>query len=314
MGYTKTVQGIRVTYFFPDDAVLSALSYEPRPGDIFVATYPKCGTTWAQYIAYGIFYEGVPPTGLQQFLAASPFLELFGTDAVETMSRPGTIKTHLPFEEKRFSSRAKYIYVARNPYDVCVSSYHHVRTQTPTEDEHVVSFDEHVKGFVSGSGSYGCYLKDSLVPWYTRRHENNILFLTYEELHADTKLQVKRIAEFLGPEYGRRASRDPSMLQRVVEMTSKERMRPFFKDFLMANIDFAVEYRKRKNVPVPKELADLFKFLQSHPPRHEFVRQGSVGGYKNFLSENQRRTLEEWVSASTCGSDVMSLWSNVGLP
>ncbi|XP_054928328.1 sulfotransferase 1A1-like [Dermacentor andersoni] len=314
MRYIKTVQGVPVTYFFPEDAVLAAMSYEPRAGDIFVTTYPKCGTTWVQYIAYGIFYDCAPPTELSQFFAASPFLELFGVDAVENMSKPGTIKTHLPFEEKRFSPHSKYIYVARNPYDVCVSAYHHLQTQTAAEDEHVVPFDEHIKRFVSGRNSYGCYLKGSLIPWYTRRHESNVLFLTYEELHDDIKMQVKKIAEFLGPEYGRRVSRDPSMLQRVVEMTSKESMRPLFKNFLMANIELAAQYQKQKNALVPQELEDTLKFLQNRPLRHEFVRQGSVGGYKSFLSENHRRTLEEWISASTHGSDVMCLWPNVALP
>ncbi|KAH7941239.1 hypothetical protein HPB49_011271 [Dermacentor silvarum] len=311
MRYSKTVQGVPVPYFFPDDAVVSALSYEPRPGDIFVATYPKCGTTWVQYVSYGILHDAQPPADLSQFFAASPFVELFSVDAVETMSRPGTIKTHLPCEKVRFSSRAKYIYVARNPYDVCVSYYHQIRTLTVAEEDDLISFDEHVKRFVSGSGSYGCYLKDSLIPWYTRRDESNVLFLTYEELHDDTKQQVKRIAEFLGPEYGRRVSKDPAMLQRVVDMTSKERMRPLFKNFAMDTIEFAVHHMKRRNAPIPQKLDGLLNFLKNRALRHEFVRQGSVGGYKKFISEDHRKTLEDWISASTLDSEVMCLWSTV---
>ncbi|KAL1414137.1 hypothetical protein MTO96_000956 [Rhipicephalus appendiculatus] len=312
MWHSKAVKGVTIPYTFPDDAVASALSYEPRPGDLFVATYPKCGTTWVQYVVYGIFHDGHPPTDIKQFFSASPFLELFGADAVETMTRPGTIKTHLPFDEKRFSTHAKYIYVARNPYDVCVSAYHHIQRAAMAQEDNI-DIDEHVKLFVSGSGSYGCYLKDSLIPWYTRRHEDNVLFLTYEELHADVKMQVTKIAEFLGPDYGRRISRDPAMLQRVVDMTSKERMRPLFKDFILANVEFAVEQRVRRNAPVTQDLEDTLKLLRNRPPKHEFVRRGSVGDYKNFLTENHKIILNEWISARTSGSDVMSLWSNVGL-
>ncbi|XP_075554047.1 sulfotransferase 1A1-like [Dermacentor variabilis] len=313
MRQIKTVQGIPFPRFFPNDAIVSALSYEPRPGDIFVTAYPKCGTTWVQYVSYGILHDAEPPVELSQFLAASPFVELFGSAAVKTMPRPGTIKTHLPFAENRFSYNAKYIYVARNPYDVCVSAYHQIRTMTVAEED-VITFDEHVKLFVSGRSNYGCYIKGSLIPWYTRRCESNVLFLTYEELHDDAKLQVKRIAEFLGPEYGRRVSRDPSMLQRVVEMTSKESMRPLFKNFLMANIELAVQHNKRRNAPIPKELDGVLKSLRHRAPTHEFVREGTVGGYKKFISENHRQALEDWISASTLGSDVMCLWSRVILP
>ncbi|XP_050037734.1 sulfotransferase 1 family member D1-like [Dermacentor andersoni] len=150
MAFRKTVQGVNVACFFPDDAVISALSYEPREDDVFVTGYPKSGTTWVQYIAYGVFHDGQPPCDLSQFIAETPFLELFGADSLGSMPRPGTIRTHLLFDESRFSSRAKYIYVARNPYDVCVSSYYQLLTHTVNEED-VGSFDEHLKRFVTGA-------------------------------------------------------------------------------------------------------------------------------------------------------------------
>ncbi|KAL1414140.1 hypothetical protein MTO96_000959 [Rhipicephalus appendiculatus] len=245
MKLLKFIQGVPVPRFFPDDAVISALSYEPQHGDVFVVTYPKCGTTWVQCIAYGIYNDGQPPPDLAGFLAKSPFIELFGADAVRSMPPPGTIKTHLPFDEKRFSPRAKYIYVARNPYDVCVSLYHHFTTQTVAARESL-SFDEYLRCFLAGEVHFGNYLEGSLLPWYSRRHESNVLFLTYEDLHADVKLQVARIAEFLGKQYARQISVDPAMLQRVIDMSTKQSMRPFFRDFITENVEFVVNYRNSK--------------------------------------------------------------------
>lgn len=307
MKLVKFGHGVPVPRFFPDDAVISALSYEPQPGDVFVVTFPKCGTTWVQCIAYGIYNDGQPPPDLAGFLAKSPFIELFGADAVRSMPRPGTIKTHLPFDEKRFSSRAKYIYVARNPYDVCVSFYHHLTAQTTAAKE-CLSFDDYLRSFLAGQVQFGNYFEDSLLPWYSRRNESNVLFLTYEDLHTNIKLQVTRIAEFLGKQYAHRISIDPAMLQRVVDMSSKQRMRPFFRDFITANVEFVENYRNSKNITVSEEVLSVLEFLKSRPPGHEFVRNGTVGGYKDVLCDLHKELLREWISAKVSGSDVMTLW------
>ncbi|KAG0418466.1 hypothetical protein HPB47_004814 [Ixodes persulcatus] len=37
------------------------------------------------------------------------------------------IKSHMPYDQDRVSKHAKYIYVARNPYDCCVSFFNHSR-------------------------------------------------------------------------------------------------------------------------------------------------------------------------------------------
>ncbi|KAK8783646.1 hypothetical protein V5799_009991 [Amblyomma americanum] len=208
MVVVKTVKGVKVPSYFPDDAVLSAVAYKPRPGDVFVATYPKCGTTWAQYIAYGIFHDGQPPRDLAEFFEESPYMELFGADVIEDMPGQGTIKTHLPFDKQNFSARAKYIYVARNPYDVCVSVYYHFKSEVPAQLDNV-DFGHYLRHFIDGTGAYGSYLEDSLLPWYTRRNDPNVLFLTYEDLHADAKLQVKRIADMLGKAYAPTTRRTP---------------------------------------------------------------------------------------------------------
>jgi len=44
--------GFRMPMGFPVAAFDSAQRYKPRPGDAFVSTYPKSGTTWMQYIVY----------------------------------------------------------------------------------------------------------------------------------------------------------------------------------------------------------------------------------------------------------------------
>ncbi|KAH6926197.1 hypothetical protein HPB50_015809 [Hyalomma asiaticum] len=56
---------------------------------------------------------------------------MMGAEAAEKMVRPGVLKVHLPFNKTPYSEEAKYIYIARNPYDVCVSFYYHTKGFTP---------------------------------------------------------------------------------------------------------------------------------------------------------------------------------------
>ncbi|KAH7984969.1 hypothetical protein HPB52_024411 [Rhipicephalus sanguineus] len=181
----KHVDGYCVNTFFNDDLVRSALYYKPEPGDVFIATYPKCGTTWVQFIVHGIFNRGSFPKDSLEFMLASPFLEMLGAEAAHKMPRPGAIKTHMPFGKVPYSKDAKYITITRNPFDVCVSFYYHTK-EKPSYDVADMTFDDYFENFVRGTVSFGDYF-DHLLSWYERRNDRNVLFLTYEELKADTK-------------------------------------------------------------------------------------------------------------------------------
>lgn len=83
--------------------------------DVFIATYPKCGTTWTQEITYLINNDAVPPKDHLDRLQNNPFIEITGEDGPRNMRRPGCIKTHLPRNLVPYADHAKYIYVLRNP-------------------------------------------------------------------------------------------------------------------------------------------------------------------------------------------------------
>ncbi|KAH9362321.1 hypothetical protein HPB48_002299 [Haemaphysalis longicornis] len=158
-----------------------ALEFVPREGDVVLVTYPKCGTHWVQQILQLIVSGG--PLGGQ-------LLRMAGQDAAHRAAR--------------------YVYVARNPWDCCKSFYHHTRTFPPA-DFHDGSFDDFLELFVSGQTDHGDFF-DHVLPWYSLRARHNVLFITYEQLAKQPRDTVLDIARFFGPQLREGAARRPGAL------------------------------------------------------------------------------------------------------
>ncbi|HUL82192.1 MAG TPA: sulfotransferase domain-containing protein, partial [Gammaproteobacteria bacterium] len=119
--------GFRMPMGFPVAGFDSGQRYRPSPGDVFVCTYPKCGTTWVQYIVYLLVHGGEPLPAGGRMDAVFPHLEEVGSAQVRALREPRLIKTHLPFGRTPWHPAARYLYVVRNPFDCAVSFYHHTR-------------------------------------------------------------------------------------------------------------------------------------------------------------------------------------------
>lgn len=61
-------------------------------------------------------------------------------------------------------------------------------------------FDDFFELFMEGKVDFGDYF-DTLLSWYEHRDDPNVLFITYEQLKADTKEYILKIAEFMGEKY-----------------------------------------------------------------------------------------------------------------
>ena len=76
---TQYIDGFPLPEMFPVECYRAALKYKPRSDDIFIASYPKCGSTWTQYILWLIFKQGEPLTSVLELIHGSPFLEIMST-------------------------------------------------------------------------------------------------------------------------------------------------------------------------------------------------------------------------------------------
>jgi hypothetical protein len=270
--------GFRMPMGFPVEGFDSGQRYRAAPGDVFVASYPKCGTTWTQYIVYLLENGGRPLAAAQKLDTVFPHLEEVGEHVVRALPEPRLIKTHLPYERTPWSARAKYVYVARNPFDCAVSFYHHTRGFVRHYDFAEGTWDTFFECFVRGEVDFGDYF-DHLRSWWPRRTQSNVLFLTYERMLAAPAQAVRSIADFLGGAPAELA-RAPEGVDAVVRASGFKAMR---KD------------QDRWSSQRPADMPG-------------FVRKGVVGDWRNHFSPAQTRRLAERFRARAAGTATEDLW------
>jgi hypothetical protein len=180
----RAFQLIRLRYFW----------LKPRPGDIYVATFPKSGTTWVQMIMFQLATGGRGE--FDHIQQVSPYYErllmLPGAEALlDALPSPRIIKTHLPWSNLRLPRDARCIFVTRNPYDTFVSAYHHSCLQEGLN----LPFERQMRAMVRGTTVFGRW-DQYMRSWWSHRKDPNVLHVRYEDLRHDLEGQLRRIAAF----------------------------------------------------------------------------------------------------------------------
>ncbi|CAM1323706.1 Uncharacterised protein g8472 [Pycnogonum litorale] len=260
-----------------------SLTYEPDDSDLFVASYPKCGTTWTRMIVWLLMNDIKEPDSFVD-LGMKNYLEYFsGREAVENSSKPREIKTHLPFNWVPYNPKSKYIYVSRNPFDCCVSYYHHCRSIPLYDFEG--SFDDYFEHFIRGKVEYGDYFSH-VTSWYAHRNDENMLFIVYEDMKKDPATAIRQMGNFIG---GKPAElvKDAENVQRIIEFSSFRHM----KDLETKSFKEDEDHLK------PEGTSD-------------FIRKGQIGDYKNVMSDSQYERMNEKYQGWMKGTTLMEKWRN----
>lgn len=183
-----------------------------RPGDIIIATPPKCGTTWTQAIVSSLLWpDGSPPAPV---FTVSPWIDgrLEPIDAVaerlEGQQHRRFIKTHTPADGVPWWPTASYIVVLRDGRDAFMSLQNHMARMRPEVVAMVNAEAERDGGeplqwsgeaeqdfprWLANPESAPAYLAS----WWPRRNEPNVLLVHYNDLKADLGGEMRRIAAFL---------------------------------------------------------------------------------------------------------------------
>lgn len=280
----KIVSGFNLPQDF--DLAEDSLKYAAKENDLFIVTFPKCGTTWTQQIVALILNGGSIADG--QVFNLCPFLELVGREVVEGMKQPFAIKTHLPYDLQPKHPMAKYIIVFRNPKDVAVSFYHHHHL-IPNQMGKNVSFSQYLKYFMKGEQAYGDYC-DWIKSWWPYRNDSNVLFLLYEDMKSDTKGNVLKIASFIGKEYEEKIlANDGKILHQIIERSSLESM------------------KKEVNEEAKK------RYLPQDEKECTFIRKGIIGDWRNYFTSDENEQFEKYFNEKIDEKEIKNLWNNYNI-
>ena len=188
--------GVTIPPFItPDRLQQIEEKFVPRKGDIFIATYPKSGTTWVSYIVNQLLDE--PQGHTEKIVDAVPWLQDCDINQVLEMKSPRVIKTHDLWRWVPKSDMLKFIFCYRNPKDVCCSYYHHINYFS-NDYQYSVPFSQYFDDvFTTYNGAeYGSYFEFHK-EWFEQLGNPQILFINYEDMVENLVREVKKIAQFL---------------------------------------------------------------------------------------------------------------------
>jgi len=253
-------------------------SYHGKSEDVWVCSFVKSGTTWIEYIVWLIMHEGRGFPEGKSMEHVIPQAE-FEACEIKDLRRPRIIKTHFERKLLPISEKAKYIYVARNPKDVVVSFLFHCRgfASFGAPD---LKVDELIEPMAYGEISFGNHC-DHVSEWYKARNENNVLFLLYEEMKADLKGNVMKIAKFLGKSEILLKD-DGKLWEEIVHKCSFTSMSKSKETYWLKN---------------------------SRNGSTKFVRKGIVGDHLNHLSIDQITIIDDVINKKYKRLGISHLWA-----
>jgi len=229
-----------------------ALPFTPRTNDIYLATYPRSGTTLVQMILWQLINDRDPE--FDHISDVMPFLEesLRHNQPLHDLASPRILKTHLPCRQVR-AWPGKYLYVVRDGRDVLISYFHFYRSYVNSSR----SFDDFFANFLAGRVLYGSWFQH-VAAWQGYRNDPSVLFLRYEDLIENVEASIRKIALFLEWPF------NDGLLQRAKGRSTMAYMRRYEAKF------------------VPKRVG-----LKTGSDSGTFIRQGISGCWREQLSSTQ---------------------------
>jgi len=247
-----------------------------RDSDIYIATYPKSGTTWTISIIEHLMNKA-PEQGIST--GASNIELCLWLDAaasgenwrstfseLEKMKSPRFFKSHASVGLIKQSARI--IQCIRHPLDTFVSAWHHTRGKT-----HLFYYNGSWSHFFSEialsskyeSGDWFDYHEEFLQA--SKEGKINALFLRYEDMQKDNAVSaIHKLAEFIGVE-----SYNAEEISRATDFQSMKQ-----KSIAEGHLD---REGNLSDVLVSQEVGDR------NNPSNAHIRKGIVGDWVNYLSD-----------------------------
>lgn len=190
---------------------------ESEPGDVFITSWGKSGTTMMQQMFHQLRMTAATGAGDMDFDDISRMTPWEDTGALidhdingPQRASPRGFKSHREYE--RLPAGRRYVVTLRDPHETYVSLYRffsgwHFEAGS-------ISLEEFFPIWLGG-GPGGCDYYTHLLSWYARRHEPDTLLATYRHAVKDKRAMIVRLARFLD------IAPSPEMIDLVERYTSR---------------------------------------------------------------------------------------------
>ena len=206
----------RMQHFRSDESERRADETLVLATDVFIATYPKCGTPLLQQLLHTLRTRG--DMSFDEITEVVPWFESawdIGIDpSAEQVASPRVFKTHRPAD--KLPDVGRFIHITRDPLSLADSFYRFFSGWAFETGS--ISIDEFAQKMILGGTGSGLYWHHVLT-WWPRRHDENVLFLCYEDFLDNPKSIIARVAN-----HGD-ITLDSELAQMTLEHTSLDFMR-----------------------------------------------------------------------------------------
>jgi len=232
-----------------------------NPGDAFVASYPRSGSTWLRFLLLELLTRA-DEAGFDSVNQMIPDVGRHGGCLPLVANGGRLIKTHEAYR----TEYQKAVYVVRDVRDVVISEFEYENANERISED----FDEFVmlslKGCVNGYGSW----ESHVASWLDSPLAENgrLLVVKFEQLKAQTEDTLAGILEFLG------VRRDRAAIRQAIANNNLQRM-------------------KEKEDRAPQTSA----YSRESGDQKRFIRSGSTGGWRARLTPVQVQLIERQAGA-----------------
>ncbi|XP_026385130.1 cytosolic sulfotransferase 15-like [Papaver somniferum] len=284
------------------------LNFKALDTDLILATLPKSGSTWLKALAFAIVnrinyhfssnnhrhplltvspHDLVPFIDFKHILPDHRLLDftITSTTPHDHDSPCRLIATHVPYPSlaesiKNPAINCKIVYLCRNPQDTFISMWmfmNKVRAVVNSKDSSL-SIDEAFEFFYEGVSQFGPFWEHVLGYWKeSLENPQKVLFLMYEDLKKEPKIQLKKLAEFMGYSF-----------------STEEETHGVIEDILSL-----CSFEHLKNLDVNKN--GHWNLVANQV----FFRKGEVGDWKNYLTPLMVERLDRLMEKKLHGSGLV---------
>ncbi|HXW99630.1 MAG TPA: sulfotransferase domain-containing protein [Candidatus Acidoferrales bacterium] len=238
-----------------------------KPQDVFMASYPRSGSTWLRFMLFEIL-SGEEP-GFRKLEDRLPEIQHQRGKAPILPNGGRLIKTH----EQYRSDYKRAIFLVRDVRDVLLSGYARAVEVGIADLVSKGDLDSFLMAFLQGSalqmGSWQEHSRSYLDSPLAKN--GNLLVVKYEELRKNPEPRLRQILEFVG------ITPNMQIIRKAIEDNTLAQMR-----------------KKEDNARKAGETSILLSPHKSAGEDGRFVRKGSVGGWRSKLSDAQIRLVDEY--------------------